>query len=60
MSYCKALKVFTFDAFPEQWATLPNNLATAYSDRIRGDKAENLENVIASFDNANLCCWGFK
>jgi hypothetical protein len=35
-SYTAALTVYTRDAFPEQWAETQNNLATAYSDRIRG------------------------
>ena len=41
-----ALTVFTFDIFPQEWAMIQQNLATAYSDRIRGDKAENLEKAI--------------
>ncbi|MFM6201086.1 MAG: tetratricopeptide repeat protein, partial [Dolichospermum sp.] len=45
-------KVYTFDAFRQQWAMTQNNLAIAYSDRIRGDKAENLETAIASYHNA--------
>ena len=28
------------------------NLATAYSDRIRGDRAENLEQAIAAYQQA--------
>ncbi|MBE9207279.1 CHAT domain-containing protein [Nostoc sp. LEGE 06077] len=44
--------VYTRSAFPELWATLQNNLATAYSDRILGEKAENLEKAIASFTAA--------
>ncbi|MFN7502909.1 MAG: CHAT domain-containing protein, partial [Dolichospermum sp.] len=38
--------------FPVDWATTQNNLGTAYSDRIRGDKAENLENAIAAYNKA--------
>ncbi|MFM6323511.1 MAG: CHAT domain-containing protein [Microcystis panniformis] len=47
-----ALTIFTFDAFPQEWAMTQYNLATAYFYRIRGEKAENLEKVIASYQNA--------
>ncbi|WP_413276690.1 CHAT domain-containing protein [Floridanema evergladense] len=33
----------------EKWAQTQNNLGTAYSDRIRGDRADNLEQAIASY-----------
>jgi len=46
------LKVYTFEAFPEDWAMTQNNLAIAYSDRIRGEKAENLERAIAYYQEA--------
>ncbi len=42
----------TFEAFPQDWAATQNSLAIAYSERIRGDKAENLEQAIASYHNA--------
>jgi len=38
-AYQEALKVYTFDAFPQEWAATQNNLADAYRDRIRGEKA---------------------
>ncbi len=41
-----AMTIVTFDVFP-QWVNTRLNLALAYSDRIRGDKAENLEKAIA-------------
>jgi tetratricopeptide (TPR) repeat protein len=47
-----ALKVRTFDVFSQDWAMTQNNLAIAYSDRIRGDKAENLEKAIAAYTEA--------
>ncbi|MFM6517701.1 MAG: tetratricopeptide repeat protein, partial [Microcystis panniformis] len=47
-----ALTVFTFDAFPQDWAMTQNNLAIAYRNRIRGDKAENLETAIAYYQEA--------
>ncbi|GCL52756.1 TPR repeat precursor [Microcystis aeruginosa NIES-3806] len=47
-----ALNIFTFDAFPQEWAMTQNSLAGAYSDRIKGDKAENLEMAIAAYQGA--------
>ncbi|WP_353845999.1 tetratricopeptide repeat protein [Microcystis sp. M169S2] len=47
-----ALTIFTFDAFPQQWAMIQNNLASAYLDRIRGQKADNLEIAIAACQEA--------
>jgi CHAT domain-containing protein len=44
--------IFTREDFPEQWATLQNNLGNAYSDRIKGNRAENLERAIICFINA--------
>ncbi|MFB8797735.1 MAG: tetratricopeptide repeat protein [Microcoleus sp.] len=44
-----ALEVGSRDAFPEQWPTTQNNLAVAYSNRIRGKKAENIERAIAYY-----------
>jgi hypothetical protein len=51
-SYTAALTVYTRDAFPEYWAMTQNNLANAYSNRIRGEKAENIEMAIASYTAA--------
>jgi tetratricopeptide (TPR) repeat protein len=36
----------------EKWAQMQNNLATAYGERIRGEKAENIEVAIASYTAA--------
>ena len=47
-----ALNIFTFDAFPQQWAATQNNLANAYSNRIRGDKAENIKQAVMCYQNA--------
>ena len=47
-----ALNIFTFEAFPQEWAGTNNNLAATYIDRIRGDKAENLERAIAAYQEA--------
>ncbi|QIR37021.1 CHAT domain-containing protein [Tolypothrix sp. PCC 7910] len=46
--YEVALKVYTREALPVDWAATQNNLGAAYSDRIKGDKAENIENAIAA------------
>ncbi|AOY81523.2 hypothetical protein BJP36_18005 [Moorena producens JHB] len=45
--YEVALTVFTREAFPYQWSTAQNNLGLAYSDRIEGEKAQNIENAFA-------------
>lgn len=37
---------------PEMWATIKNNLARAYCERIYGDKADNLEEAISIFKAA--------
>ncbi|MBD2451427.1 CHAT domain-containing protein [Nostoc sp. FACHB-152] len=54
-----AMRVFTRDQDPEQWAQVQNNLGIVYRDacggqsqRILGDKAENLEKAIACYQNA--------
>ncbi|NCS10977.1 MAG: CHAT domain-containing protein [Microcystis aeruginosa G13-09] len=51
-AFNEALKVYTFDAFPKNWAMAQSNLAGAYCDRIRGDRANNLERAIASSTEA--------
>nr|NCR00784.1 tetratricopeptide repeat protein [Microcystis aeruginosa L211-11]NCR32319.1 tetratricopeptide repeat protein [Microcystis aeruginosa L211-101] len=50
--YDIALTVYTFDAFPQDWARTQDNLANAYRNRIRGDKAENLDQAIARYTEA--------
>ncbi|MBD2255382.1 hypothetical protein H6G14_29650, partial [Nostoc parmelioides FACHB-3921] len=44
--------IYNRPAFPEKWATIQNNLATAYSDRILGNRGENLEKAIAAYSAA--------
>ncbi|MEB3180719.1 MAG: CHAT domain-containing protein [Nostocaceae cyanobacterium] len=44
--------VFTWEAFPEQWAILQQNIAVVYCQRFRGDKAENLELAITKYQDA--------
>ncbi|MDB9432275.1 DUF3110 domain-containing protein, partial [Microcystis aeruginosa] len=46
------LTIFTFDAFPQEWALTQNNLAIAYLNRIRGEKAKNLERAITACQEA--------
>jgi CHAT domain-containing protein/glutaminase len=56
-AYEQALTVMTQTAMPVEWAQTLNNLATAYSDRIRGDspeerlrlRAEDIEEAIQSY-----------
>ncbi|AFY99346.1 tetratricopeptide repeat protein [Calothrix sp. PCC 6303] len=54
-----AMQVCSRDRFPEQWGKIQNNLGIVYRDacggqsqRILGDKAENLEQAIACYQNA--------
>jgi len=47
-----ALTIFTFEAFPQEWAGTNNNLAATYINRIRGEKAENLEKAITACQEA--------
>ena len=49
LAYQQALEVYTRHIFPEKWATTQNNLGNAYIGRIRGERAENLEQAIACF-----------
>ncbi len=44
--------IFTRDAYPNDWATNRNNLAAAYTKRVRGDREENLERAIAAYEEA--------
>ncbi|NJR67844.1 MAG: hypothetical protein HC771_03625 [Synechococcales cyanobacterium CRU_2_2] len=46
-AYEQALTVMTQTAMPIEWAHTTMNLATAYSNRIKGDRAENIEQAIA-------------
>jgi hypothetical protein len=39
--------VFAREHLPQLWATTQDNLGAAYQDRIRGDRADNLEKAIA-------------
>lgn len=47
-----AATIFTHDVYPNDWATNRNNLAAAYTKRVRGDREENLERAIAAYEEA--------
>ncbi|MCZ8065079.1 MAG: CHAT domain-containing protein [Microcystis sp. LE17-20D] len=47
-----ALTIFTFEAFPQEWALTQFSLAIAYRNRIRGEKADNLERAITAYQEA--------
>lgn len=47
-----AATIFTRNAYPNDWATNRNNLAAAYTKRVRGDREENLERAIAAHEEA--------
>ena len=48
----ETLEVRTFDAHPRDWAETQNNLAIAYTDRIHGDRAENIQQAIQHYEQA--------
>ncbi|NES17926.1 MAG: CHAT domain-containing protein [Symploca sp. SIO3E6] len=54
--YEVAAMVFTKEAFPQEWASVQNNLGIAYRNRIRGEKAENLEKAIGYYLAALRVC----
>ena len=45
-------EVYTRDSFPYEWARSQNNLGEAYSNRIKGKKADNLELAIAALNQS--------
>jgi tetratricopeptide (TPR) repeat protein len=51
-AYEAALRIYTREAAPENWAGIQNNLGLAYGDRIRGERAENLEQAITAYESA--------
>jgi hypothetical protein len=46
------LQSYTEERYPYQWATIQNQLGSTYNDRIRGDKADNLEQAISCYNAA--------
>ncbi|MBC6422016.1 MAG: hypothetical protein GDA43_13300 [Hormoscilla sp. SP5CHS1] len=51
-SYEICLTVFPPEEFPQEWAITQNNLGTAYLYRIAGVRSENLERVVAGYNDA--------
>ena len=50
------MKVCTPDAFPYEWAGTQTNLGNAYWNRIRGEKADNLETAISYYRESLKVC----
>ena len=48
----RALRTWTKDAHPAEWATTQNNLGTAWRSLPTGDRGENIRNAITHFENA--------
>jgi tetratricopeptide (TPR) repeat protein len=46
------LQVYSREAFPFEWAQTQNNLGSVYFNRIRGERAENLEQAIQYYETA--------
>ena len=40
------MQIFTRQNFPQEWARTQDNLGNAYIDRIKEDKADNIEKAI--------------
>ncbi len=51
-TYHKVLELSSRDAYPEEWATIQHRLGIAYSDRIRGNRLDNLEEAIRCYQLA--------
>jgi tetratricopeptide (TPR) repeat protein len=49
LAYQSALKVFTPETSPEEWASTQENQGVTYLERIQGDRVENLEAAIVAF-----------
>ncbi len=45
--YRNALQVVTPESSPALWGDLQNNLAVTYSERLEGERAQNIEQAIA-------------
>jgi CHAT domain-containing protein len=52
VAYEQTLTVMTKDSLPTVWAETTMNLATAYTNRIKGDRAENIERAIDAYEQA--------
>ncbi|MHC5823952.1 MAG: CHAT domain-containing protein, partial [Nostoc sp.] len=49
--YETALTIFTYTAFPQEWAMMQYHLGYVYLERILGERSENLELAIAAYTN---------
>jgi uncharacterized protein YjbI with pentapeptide repeats len=47
-----ALNIYTREKFPEHWAMLQHNLGSAYFDRLKGERWENLQKSIQCFNKS--------
>ncbi|WP_354634797.1 CHAT domain-containing tetratricopeptide repeat protein [Planktothricoides raciborskii] len=52
IAYESALKVYTREAVPQDWAMIQSNLGLAYYNRIKGERADNLEKALAHYSEA--------
>ncbi len=52
-NFKSALNVFTYDAFPQEWATIQHNMGLAYGE-MEEDRTNNLEKSIIAYKNALL------
>ncbi|WP_083616951.1 CHAT domain-containing protein [Planktothrix paucivesiculata] len=52
IGYTIAFTVFSYEKFPDLWATLQNNLGNAYLNRIRDKTANNIEQAIKCYYQA--------
>jgi len=50
--YQAALRIYTEETAPQEWATTQNNLGNAYSDLPTGDRGENLRLAIEHYEAA--------
>jgi hypothetical protein len=50
--YSTAVLLHTRETHPQDWARLQTNMATAWSDRVLGDRADNIERAIACYRDA--------
>jgi tetratricopeptide (TPR) repeat protein len=50
--YQAALRIYTEETAPQEWATTQNNLGNAYSDLPTGDQGENLRRAIERYEAA--------
>ena len=51
-AYEQALIVMTKEAMPVEWAQTMHYLASAYKNRLRGNRAENIEKAITAYEQA--------